>query len=135
MRDRFELVGMAVRSIAIAPVTAPYVLAEIPLDVAGHDEIQPAIPIEINPARTSRPAAPGDTCLLRYVRKCPIAVVVIQDVAPEICDVDVRAAVVIVVADGHSHAVESALHSGLLRNVSECTVTIVSVQPIPELRV
>src|SRR5690348_10635386 len=135
MRDRFELVRMAVGTIAFAPVTAPDVLVEIPLDVSGHDEIEPAIPIEIDPARTRRPASSGDTCLFRYVCECPITVVVIQDVSPQIGDIDIRATIIVVVADGDSHAVESAQHSSLLRDIGECAVAVVPVEPIPELRV
>src|SRR6185437_7376980 len=73
--------------------------------------------------------------LLRYIGKCAISVVVIEGVAVDAGDKDIRLPVVVVVPDGHPDVESGAFQPGSFRHVGKYAVAIVAVETIPILRV
>ena len=65
---------------------------------------------------------------LRHVAKLAAAFVVEQAVAFERGDVDVVAAVVVVVGDGHAHAVHFDVEAAAARDVGERAVVVVAIE-------
>src|SRR5437870_13565328 len=103
-------VRMAVGTIALFVFPTPDVI-KIPLNVAQDDKIQKTVDIEINPGGAGRPAAPCDARFFRDVGERAVANVEVELVAPERGDVEISEAIVVVVADGNTHAVAGALRS------------------------
>src|SRR4030095_1208834 len=63
-----------------------------------------------------------------------VSLVVEERVPAQAGHEEVRAAVVVEVADGHSQVVAAARHSGLLGHVLERPVALVAKEAVPELR-
>src|SRR6202043_3188380 len=84
---RAELARRAIHRFSNA--AARFALFRSPIKIAGHEEIQMPVVIVIKKSGRGRPTAYSYFCLGRYVGEGPIAVVVVKDVSPEICDVDV----------------------------------------------
>src|SRR6267378_4187639 len=62
-----------------------------------------------------------------------VSAVSVQNVAIHAGDEDVGETIVVIVRRGNPHRVSIAGHAGLLRNISECQITVVLVQPVVEL--
>ena len=64
----------------------------------------------------------------RDVEECSLPSIAKQTVLAHAGDVNIREAVVVVVTNGHTHAVHFNVESGLLRHVGECSVSIVAIE-------
>src|ERR1700757_1298061 len=84
----------------------------IELHVAWHKQIQQAIPIIVPPRWPRGPTAKSQAGFLRLISKCPIVIVVIKTVLSVIRDVDVRPAIIIVIAYGHAESPPLIRHAG-----------------------
>ena len=101
-----------------------------PLDVVADQQVEQAVAIEIEPeGRGAEGAAAAQSGLLRDVDKAAAAVVLEEAVLPDRGDQQVGKAVVVVVADGHSHAVHFDRQPGALGDVGEGAVAVVAVEP------
>ena len=74
-------------------------------------------------------AAAAQAGLLGDVDECPVAGVLKQPVLADGGDEDVGKAVVVVIGDGHAHAVHLDGQAGALRHVGEGAVAIVAIEP------
>ena len=80
-------------------------------------------------AEVLKRAAAAQPGLLGDVDEVAAAVVLEQAVLPDGGDQDIGKAVVVVVADGHAHAVHFDGKSGALGDVGEGAVAVVAVEP------
>ena len=90
-----------------------------PVDVARHEEIEPAVRVVIEERGARAPAGSGDAGRRRHVAKAPAPVVLEQHVPPEVRDIQVGVAVVVVIAGRDAHAVPGASAPLPLRHVVE----------------
>jgi len=102
----FENVGGAVSAVSglVHSAVVIAVLLERPLEVMGYKEIQLPVVVRIEPAGTGleRMARHRNTGFRSHVREGAVAVVVVQDAVAVAGYVDIREAVVVVVAGGHA---------------------------------
>ncbi len=70
--------------------------------VVGHEQVQIPVTVHVQEAGASADVVSNRHAgLSGHVGKCPVPVVPIKDVRPEIVQVDIREAVVVIVADAH----------------------------------
>ena len=114
------------------------VLLEGPLQIAGHEQIEAAVVVVVEEPGAGAPSAGPDPRAGGDVGERAVSLVAIEPVAAIAGDVEIREAVVVVVADRHAHPVDAvcgAAETGLLRHVDEGAVTLLPVQAVPEPRV
>ena len=81
--------------------------------IIGHEQVQVPVPVEIQEAGPGADVVShGHAGLSGHVGKGPVTVVSIKDVRSEIVQVDVRVAVVVIVADAHPKMVTGIGQSG-----------------------
>ena len=130
-RHRTEFIRPAVDRIVRA---AQDVVANVPIEVAGDEQVQLAVVIVIEKTRRGGPAAAFDARARRHVRERAIAIVVIEDVVAVTRDVDIREAVIVVVAGGNPHAVvpvAGAVEARSLRHIREAAIRVLAIQTVP----
>jgi hypothetical protein len=98
------------------------------INVIRHHKIDESVAIVIAKRRACRPTAVGDARLRGDVGKRSVAVIVIEDVAAETGQVEIRPAVIVVVADGAAHREAWRRQARALRHVSESPVVIVVIE-------
>src|ERR1041384_4312506 len=81
------------------------IVVEIVSQVSADKGIQFAIVIIIDETRRYRPAAPAYSGLARNIGKCSVAIVAVENVITVIRHIDIRKAVVIVIADRDTHSI------------------------------
>ena len=100
-----------------------------PLDVIANHEIQVAVFVIIHPGGAGAESFRGlQSRFLRHVGEGAVAIVVKQMILPVGSDEQVVIAVVIVIADGHAHAIELDVQTGFSRRVGERAVVIVVIE-------
>src|SRR5882724_974390 len=121
---------MAVGAITWTALSTPDIILGRPIDVVEDQEVQVTVPVVVEPAGAGGPSAlVCHSCLGCNVRESSVAVIVIENGAAVPRDVEVRIAVVVVVADGHALAVMPlAADPGFFRDVGKGSVTIVVVE-------
>ena len=103
-----------------------------PFHVMADKQIQLAIPVIVDKSRARAPAARGHARFRGHVGERAISVVVVQHVVRKTRDVNVRIAVVVVIADGNPHAINAAVrYAGGLRHIRKRSVGILAVERIP----
>src|ERR1035437_8768628 len=121
--------GRAIR-LALAIHAAENVVRRGPLDVVADQEVEPAVAVEIEPdGRGAEGAATAQPGLFGDVDEAAAAVIPEEAVLADGGDQEVREAIVVVVADGHTHAVHFHRQAGALGDVGEGAVTVVAVEP------
>src|SRR2546426_12139658 len=98
---------MAVGTAPGAAIAAENILAVVPIEVPPHVEIRQAIVVVIEESRARAPAARGHARFRGHVGERAISVVVVQHVVRKTRDVNVRIAVVVVIADGNPHVLKA----------------------------
>ena len=112
---------------------APDIFREIPGEVAYNEQVEVTIVVVVDKARADRPLTGRYTGLGGYIFKGPVAAVAVEHVGSEVGEIEIDESVVIEIARGNAHAVPrvtSPGDAGLLRNVGERAVALVSVQPV-----
>src|SRR5208282_3630752 len=104
------VVGMAIGA-QVWIRAAVGVLVHIPLAVVGDKQVQEAIVVVVHPRRRYGPHlfaiehATAHTRLVRNVGEYSVAIVVEELILPRVNHIDIWPAIVVVVTDGHAHAV------------------------------
>src|SRR5258708_10465657 len=101
------------------------------IDEAANEEVQFAVVVIVKPDRAGGPAGGSCSGLLGHIGEGAIAIVVVQDAAAVLRDVQIRKAVAIVISDGGAHAVAAASDAGLVGDVGEGSIAIVAVKGRP----
>src|SRR5207248_4012399 len=100
----------------------------IELHVTWHKQIQQAIPIIVAPSWPCGPTTKSDAGFLRHISKRSIVIVVIEAVLSVICNVDVRPAIIIVIAYSHAESPSLIRHASFRSFIGEGAVMIVVQQ-------
>ncbi len=95
------------------------------VDVAGDEEIEPAVAVVVAPGGAGGPVAERDAGFFGDVGEGAVVVVVVEAVLAEVGDVDVGPAVVVVVGDGYAEAPAVVGDAGFGGDVGEGAVVIV----------
>ena len=74
---------MTIAAVAGLVVAAIQIAAEIPIQVAGDDQIETSVAIVVDEACGHGPSGGRHPGFLRYVGECAVAVIVIKRVAAE----------------------------------------------------
>ncbi len=98
---------------------------EVERDVAGDEQVQPAVAVVVPEGAAGGPASHGNARRLGHVGECPLSRVAVEAVRPEVRDVEVRPTVVVEVAHAHALAPPAVGHAGPGRHVGEGPVTVV----------
>ena len=96
------------------------------------EQVEAAVVVVVEPDGAGGPAGSGDAGFLGHVGERAVAVVVIEDAAAVLRDVEVGEAVAVVVADRDAHAVAAAGDAGLFGHVGECAVAIVAIERVAQ---
>ena len=107
---------------------APDVVLLVPLDVVRDEEVELAVAVVVEPGGAGREGGVAQAGLRGHVAELAGAFVVKEVVAAESGDVDVVAAVVIVIADRHAEAVDFDVEAAAARHVGERAVAVVAVE-------
>jgi hypothetical protein len=91
------------------------------------EKVEAAIIVIVEPDCARRPPWGGYSSLLCHVGKATVAVVVIENTAPVLSDVQVRETVTIVVAHSYALPVSAAPHPGFFGYVGESPVSVVFI--------
>jgi hypothetical protein len=110
-------------------------IAEVPLQIAEHDQIEQAVIIQIHPSRAGGPSAAADPRLFRHIAESAVAIVVIKLVTAVSGDIEIFIAIVVIVAHGDAHAKTHARKPGFLRDVFEGSIRFLVEEAIPILGV
>src|ERR1700679_2920293 len=122
--------GMAVTA-HIAIERAYWVLIYLPLAVVHDKEIEQAVVVVVEPAGADRPhfftveECPAQSGFCRDIGESAVPVVMKQLIAGDIGDEQIGPTVIVVVADGHAHAVASPRHASLFGYVGKRAVVII----------
>ena len=137
VRRGIEIVRVTVGAVAWLVLAAMAVLLEAPLQIAGHEQIEAAVVVVVEEPGAGAPSVSRDPCTGRDVGERAVSLVAIEPVAAIAGDVEIREAVVVVVADRRAHpidAVGGAAETGFLCLVHEGAVALLPVQAVPESR-
>src|SRR5207302_1856989 len=97
--------------------------------IVGHVEVQLAVVIVVSEG-TARAPSPGvaNSGRRSHIAERAVAVVVVEDAATYMGDVDVFPAVTVVVADAHTHAPSAMVQARLCRNIGEGAVAVIVIE-------
>ena len=108
-----------------AAVALQRLAREVPVHVAGDEEIEPAVAVEVAPGSAGGPVAERDAGFFRDVGEGAVVVIVIEAVLAEVGDVEIGPAVVVEVADDSAEAPAIVGDAGFGGDVGEGAVVIV----------
>ena len=131
--DRLEDIGVANAAVSFAVLTAPDV-CPIPGNVAGYNQVEQAVVIQVDPPGRAGPAAAADSGLLGDIGKGAVAVVVVEAVASVGGYENILVSIVVVVGDCNAHAVPHPFESSLFGNVLKGSVGLLVIHAVPVFR-
>src|SRR5713226_10661073 len=99
MRNRVELVGMAVGAISGLMQSTIDVGGKVPLHVAGHDQVEAAIAIVVHEAGAGAPSAPAHPSPGGDVSKSAVTVVVVKNIPTQVGNQQVDVPIIVVLTD------------------------------------
>src|SRR5260370_20348278 len=129
--DRAKFAGRAIRRLFGA---ARFTLFDATVEIASNKQIQFAVVIVVQKSRGHGPTTRSDTCLRGDIGKSAVTIVVIQDIFAVVGNVNVREAIVVIVADRNAHpvvAVASIGQASLLGDVGETAVLVLAIETVP----
>ena len=141
-----KLIGktLVVARMAVFGHTLDHALGNIrvsPLQIVDDEQIEQAIVVDVDPHGGNRPqwsvlriGALVEACLYGDIGKSAVAVVVVQGVAMDSGDEDVRMAIVVVVANGYTDVKSRSLESCLFGDVGESAITVIAKETVVILR-
>ena len=89
------------------------------VDIVQYDQIQAAVAIIVDERCARAPSRIVYARFLGYIRKGPVAVVVIKNIGAKIRHVDIGIAVVVVIANRYAHAVPDVTDAGTFRDINK----------------
>src|ERR1035441_3574127 len=110
---------------------AKRVLINLPLAIVGHEQVQAAVVIVVEPAGGYRPHllsvqhSPGHSGLVRNIGEGAVVVVVKKLIPGHAGEEDVRPSIVVVISNGDADAIALALDSVVLRSIRESAVMVI----------
>src|ERR1035438_10716410 len=98
------------------------------IDIVCDHKIDKAIAVVVAKRRAGGPTAIGDSSFGRDVGKGAIAIIAVEDVAPETCNVYIGPAIIVIITDRSAHGEAGSRHSGFSGDIGEGAVMIVVVE-------
>jgi hypothetical protein len=108
-------------------------LAEI--DEASHEKVQTAVVVVIEPNSAGPPTGGGHARFLRHVREGAVAVVVVEEAAPVLRDVQIRKTASVVIANRDALSESAGGNPGFFCNVGEGSISVVFVKRVSQRRI
>ena len=130
-RSRFVVAWDAVIP-AVDIISAEYVQCLVIVDKAGHEQIQLAVVVIVEPDGAGGPSGCGHTGPVGNVGKSAIAVVVIKNIAPITRDVKIDPAIAVIIGSSYSHAKGATGHACFVGDIRESAIMIIVVQSVLE---
>src|SRR5580658_7544758 len=124
------------RAVGLPFVAADFAVLRVPEHVTRDEKIEMAVVIVIEEAGRAAPASGRHAGLDGYIGESPIAIIVVERIFPVVGDVEVGIAVIVVIADGHAHAVVAVpcvRQAGFFRYIGEAAIRILAIEAIPVL--
>src|SRR5262249_25657675 len=100
--------------------------------ILANKQVQPPVVVVIEPGSARAPPRRSHPRFRRNIGKCTIAIVVIQDAARVLRDVEIRKSIAVVIAYSNTHAIRVSRHTGLGGHVGESAVPVVVVKGIAQ---
>jgi hypothetical protein len=128
LRDR---PGERVRTAELAPagrIRAPS--RWVVVDVVGHDQIHPAVPVVVEERGRRRPEPARDARGLAHVAEFAAALVAEEAEPAVLSQEHIEAAIVVHVADRHAHPSTRNGQTGSRARVAEAPVRLLMVEPV-----
>ena len=116
-------------------VATEFVLGFVKVHETANEQIEPSIVVIVEPDGTGGPTGSRQAGLFGYVRERSISIVVIENAAAVLRDVQIGPAVGIEVSDSDAHAIASGRDASFFRHVCKCPVSIIAVERIAQGRV
>src|SRR5579872_591046 len=126
------------RTIGVKVAAAVLAVLRVPFHVTRDEQVEFAVVVIIEKSGRDGPTPAGDPGLRGHIGERSVSIVVIENVPAVTGDVQIRIAIVVVVADRDAHAVVAIARISqtcLLRYISEGTVSILAVESIPIARI
>ena len=112
----------------LAVQAAKNVVLGRPFHVVAHKKIQLAVPVVVKPKRRCTKSQPvAQTRGIRCIHKRAFARISEQPILAHACNQNVRKAIVVVVPDGHAHAVHFDVEPSSFRYVEKRSIAIVLI--------
>src|SRR5215469_17392528 len=89
----------AVSTFGVLAGVAVFTLGFVEVDKVTDEQVEPPIVVVVEPDRTGAPTGSCDPSFLGHVSECAIAIVVVENAAPVLRDVEVGKTIPVVVAD------------------------------------
>jgi hypothetical protein len=121
----------AVPALGIFSRVTVFALGLVEIHELANKKIKATIIVVVEPDGARGPAGSRNAGFFGYIGESAVSVVVIEDVAAILSDIDIGEAVAIVIADSDSLTIASTQYSGLLANVGECSVAVVAIKRVP----
>ena len=102
-----------------------------PAQIVRYVEIQVSVAVGVEEDAARAPVHIADSGVGGDVREPAVALVAVEDVRPQVGDVDVGVSVAVVVRHGAAHAIAPVSDPGALRHIPEAKVPEVPVQAVP----
>ncbi len=109
-------------------------MRRVPLHVTSYKQIQMPVIVEIQPPCGGGPPACRHARLCCHIHKSAVAVIVVQNILAVARDVQIRVAVIVVIACGYAHAViafSRIREPRLFRHVRKTSIPVLPEQPVP----
>src|ERR1700730_4682547 len=100
-------------------------MVDVEVHVAGDEEIEEAVAVEVAPSRPCGPAAESYASFFRDIGEGAVVIIVVEAIFAEVGDVDVGPAVVVVVGDGDAEAPALVGDAGFGGDIGEGAVVII----------
>ena len=107
---------------------APQVILLAPLDVVGDEQVQLAVAVVIEPGGAGSHLRVLNASEFRYVAEFAAAFVVVEPVPFQRGEVDIFAAIIVVVGNRHAHPIGFDIESAACGHVFERAVLVVAVE-------
>src|SRR5271170_4653863 len=100
------------RTVRLPFIAANLAVLRVPEHVARDEQVEVAVVIVINEAGGTAPAARLHACFGSYVGESAVAIIVVERIFSVVGYVEVGEAVIVVIADRHTHAVVAGAGAG-----------------------
>src|SRR4051794_5044478 len=108
------------------------VFISVEVNKTADKEIEFAVPVVVKPDGSGSPPRCSDSSFGGYIRESAVAIIVVQNAAAILRDVEVRNAIAIIVTNGHAHSVATTRDARLFSDVGESSVAIIVIQCIAQ---
>src|SRR5215813_6323135 len=108
-------------------------MIQIEIYIIRDEQIELAVVVIVKKGGPGGPTRIIHAGFFGHVSKGPVAVVAQQMVWPETGDVHVIKPIIVVIADGHTHAESNVTNAGLVSDVGKRSIVVIVIESAPGL--